>query len=129
MPDAAAEVTPGVYATITGGEFAGTYALTQTVECNVDIETGAYRIFGGGVDYDFSLFAVTEPEANHTDSSPDFWVIVSDDDDEHDAYYPQDTGGSCTVMIEQSWPVERARFSCVGGAFAISDGIAICPAP
>ncbi len=127
-PDAASEVAPGVYATITGSELAGTYALTQTVECNIDIETGAYRIFGGGADYNLDLFSQSEPEAGTTDSSPDFWVIVTDDAFEHSTYYPQDTGGSCAVMIEQSWPLARARIACTGGPFAISDGVAICPA-
>ncbi len=125
-PDTAA-LAPGVYATITGGTFAGTYALTQTVECNVDIETSAYRIFGGDVHHDLSLFATTKPEAGHTASSPDFWVIVTDDDNQQVAYYPQDTGGSCVVMVDQSWPLARVHFSCSGGAFTITDGIAICP--
>lgn len=119
-------LAPGVYGTITGGEFAGTYALTQTVECNVDVETNAFRFFGGDANHDLSLFSTTQPESGQTESSPDFWVIVTDDNRDA-AYYPQDTGGSCMVIVDQGWPVARVHFSCTGGSFMITDGIASCP--
>jgi hypothetical protein len=87
------------------------------VQCTVDVETHAYRIFGGDVHNDLSLLATTQPEAGQTKSSPEFWAIVTNDDTEQNAYYPQDTGGSCVETIDQSWPVARVRFSCTGGTF------------
>jgi hypothetical protein len=123
--DAPPPATPGVFATITGGSNAGTYALTDTVECNVDIETHAYRIFGGTSAIDFSLFSVTQPAAGQQLASPDFWVIVFADG--HGTFYPQDTGGSCSATIDASWPAARLHFSCTGGPFTIA-GSGICPA-
>src|SRR4051812_18514192 len=74
--DAPSPATPGVFATITGGTNAGTYALTDTVQCNVDIETHAYRIFARMGDFDLTLFSRMSPEAGQQLASPDFWVIV-----------------------------------------------------
>jgi hypothetical protein len=122
--DAPSTATPGVFATITGGDHAGTYALTTTVECNVDIETHAYRIFGRMGDFDLTLFSMMAPGAGQQLSSPDFWVIVFADG--HGTFYPQDTGGSCTATIDASWPSARIHFTCTGGPFSIT-GSGICP--
>jgi hypothetical protein len=122
--DALSAATPGVFATITGGDHAGSYALTNTVECNVDIETHAYRIFGGNGAIDLSLHTMMQPAAGQQLSSPDFWVIVFASPDA--TYYPQDTGGSCSASIDASWPAARLHFTCTGGAFAIT-GTGVCP--
>jgi hypothetical protein len=122
--DAPAPATPGVFATITGGTLAGTYSLTETVECNVDIETHAYRVFGRTGSIDFSLFSNISPAAGQQVTSPDFWVIVGISPDS--TFYPQDTGGSCTATIDASWPAARLHFSCTGGPFTIT-GTGICP--
>jgi hypothetical protein len=123
-PDALLAATPGVFATITGGDNAGSYALTDTVDCNVDVETHAYRIFGRSGAIDLSLFMMTQPAAGQQLSSPDFWVIVFASPDA--TYYPQDTGGSCSASIDASWPAARLHFTCTGGAFAIT-GTGVCP--
>jgi len=123
-PDALPAATPGVFATITGGNHAGTYALTTLVECNVDIETHAYRIFGSNDAIDLSLHTVMQPAAGQQLSSPDFWVIVFGHPDA--TYYPQDTGGSCSASIDASWPAARLHFTCTGGPFAIT-GTGVCP--
>jgi hypothetical protein len=122
--DAPSPATPGVFATITGGDHAGSYELTNPVECNVDIETHAYRIFGGGGAIDLSLHTIMQPEAGQQLASPDFWVIVFASPDA--TYYPQDTGGSCSATIDASWPAARLHFTCTGGAFAIT-GTGVCP--
>lgn len=127
---------PGVYATIIGGYFAGTYALTETVACNVDVETHAYRVFGRnhGDDKDISLFTRTEPSAGATLASPGFWVNLFAVGSTLDTgAYPRANTGSCTIAIEAGWPSVRARFSCTGlvgadhSSFEIRDGYAICP--
>jgi hypothetical protein len=122
--DSPSPATPGVFATITGGDHAGTYASTETVECNVDIETHAYRIFGGTHAIDFSLFSMMQPAAGQQLASPDFWVVVFSSPDA--SYYPQDTGGSCSATIDASWPAARLHFSCTGGPYTIT-GTGICP--
>ena len=122
--DALPPATPGVFATITGGDHAGTYALTGTVECNIDSEIHAYRLFGRTDDMDLTLFSNPEPQAGHQLSSPDFWVIVFTAG--QGTFYPQDTGGSCTTTIDASWPSARYHFSCTGGPFTIT-GTGVCP--
>ena len=127
---------PGVYATIIGSAFAGTYALTQTVVCNQDIETHAYRAFGGnhGEDADISVFSRALPAAGTTYASPDFWVNLYEYGVADTGSYPQhgDTGG-CTVTIERGWPQLRAQFSCTNlkaadhSTFEIRDGVVVCP--
>ena len=115
---------PGVFATITGGDNAGSYALTDTVECNVDPEIHAYRIFGRTGEFDLTLFMMPQPVAGQQLSSPDFWVIVSNGP--QSTFYPQDTGGSCTASIDASWPAARIHFTCTGGPFVIT-GTGVCP--
>jgi hypothetical protein len=122
--DAPSPATPGVFATITGGDHARTYALTGTVECNIDSEIHAYRLFGRTGDMDLTLFSTMEPQAGQQLASPDFWVIVFADG--HGTFYPQDTGGSCTATVDASWPAARYHFSCTGGPFTIT-GTGICP--
>lgn len=122
--DGPSAATPGVFATITGGDHAGTYALTDTVQCNIDVETHAYRILGGTTALDLSLHTVMEPAAGQQLASPDFWVILFASPDA--TYYPQDTGGSCSATIDASWPAARLHFTCSGGSFSIT-GTGICP--
>jgi hypothetical protein len=120
-----AALEPGVYATIASGPFAGTYALTHTVECNYDSDARAYRVFASDLDHELEVWTLEPPEAGQTKSSP-VWAIL-EDEQVNATFYPQDTGGSCTTTIEHSFPVTRLRFSCTGGAFAVTDGIAVCP--
>jgi hypothetical protein len=122
--DAVPPATPGVFATIAGGQYAGTYALTGTVECNLDSEIHDYRLFGRTGDMDLTLFSTMEPEAGQRFSSPDFWVIVFTGG--QGTFYPQDTGGSCTTTVDASWPAARYHFSCTGGPFTIT-GTGVCP--
>ena len=124
VPDALPAATPGVFATITGGDNAGSYALTDTVECNVDGEIHAYRIFGRTGEFDLTLFMMPQPAAGQQLSSPDFWVIVFNSPTS--TFYPQDTGGSCTASIDASWPSARIHFTCTGGPFVIT-GTGVCP--